>query len=126
MSQLDDLYAPPKARPEVPRKRRSREPEFSSEARSVGLVVLLSIVTLGVYPGIWFIRRQPFIDALDSDQKLGKALAWAPLVTFVVLVVSAVLSLASGRSPLRASANLAPIFAACLVKVPSSRPQPPP
>ncbi|MDT4877251.1 hypothetical protein FQZ97_1127560 [compost metagenome] len=38
---------------------------------------------------------------------------------------SLVVSLASGRSPPRASANLAPIFAACLVKPPSSMPQPP-
>jgi hypothetical protein len=59
--------------------------------RSVGLVVLLSLITVGIYPAVWYIRRQPFLDALDSDQKMGKTLAWAPLVTFAIVVALGIL-----------------------------------
>lgn len=91
MGAIDDPYAPPKAPIEAPRRRSSGEPDFRKEARSVALVVLLSVITVGFYPGVWYVRRQAFLDALDSDQKLGKALAWAPIVTFIVVVVLGVI-----------------------------------
>ncbi len=48
-------------------------------------MVVLSVVTLGVYPAVWFLRRRRFVDSLDSTQKLGH-LAAAPLIATVVSV----------------------------------------
>ena len=47
------------------------------------LLVLLSIITLGIYPSVWFFRRRRFRDSRDARAKLGP-LAAAPLVATVV------------------------------------------
>jgi hypothetical protein len=49
------------------------------------LLVLLCVVTLGIYPPIWYLRRRRFLDSLAADVRLG-ALPWALLVTNVMLV----------------------------------------
>jgi hypothetical protein len=45
-------------------------------------VFFLSLITLGVYPAIWFVRRQKFLDGLHSKQKL----AWLPMANLVALL----------------------------------------
>ena len=60
-------YAPPRDAPAATPPRRS---SFASERRPVLLVIGLSILTLGLYPSIWFLRRQPFLDAM-TDKPLG-------------------------------------------------------
>lgn len=83
---LENPYAPPKTETAV----RLGHPEsiqlgstYEAERRSVPLLVFFSVITLGVYPAIWFFRRRRFLDSLDSTDKLG-ALAGGPLVATVI------------------------------------------
>jgi hypothetical protein len=82
-------YAPPAAtsvagfdRPDEP----AASASYENERRSVPLLLVLTIVTLGVYPAIWYFRRARFLDSLQSDTKLG-AMAWAPLAATGLAVV---------------------------------------
>jgi hypothetical protein len=68
-----DPYAPPVE----PSRDEERNPlprgvsDYAGERRPVVLLILLSVVTLGIYPIIWLFRRRAFLDSLDSDAKLG-------------------------------------------------------
>ena len=57
-------YAPPTAQVG------SGEPEAGLKRRSLVAMVLLVIVTLGVYYMVWFFRRRPGLNRLDSRRKL--------------------------------------------------------
>lgn len=57
---------------------------YEAERRPVLLVVILSCATLGLYPAIWLIRRQPFLDRRGVDKTLGGALPIFVLVTNVL------------------------------------------
>ena len=56
---------------------------YHSERRSVWLLILLSVVTLSIYPGVWFWRRRKFLDGLQAGPKLG-VLGVAPLMATVL------------------------------------------
>jgi hypothetical protein len=43
--------------------------DYEGERRSVVLMVVLWVVTAGIYPFIWFVRRTRFLDSLDADKK---------------------------------------------------------
>jgi hypothetical protein len=45
--------------------------DYESERRSVLLVLLLCVVSLGFYAPFWYLRRRPFLDSLDADKKVG-------------------------------------------------------
>lgn len=79
---LKNPYAPPaEVTPEPEEqegeggRRRRRRVDFSPERRSVVVVLLLTIVTFGVYNTVWLWRRRAFIDSLDTGprEKLGRA-----------------------------------------------------
>lgn len=59
-------YAPPKTEPALDALdgARAKRLPFASERRSVFVMLLLYLITLGIYPSFWYLRRQPFIDAL--------------------------------------------------------------
>ena len=89
-------YAPPEAdvahdeaRPSGARKRGTSV--YASEKRSVLLLVLITAATCGLYPAIWYVRRQRFLDELDSDAKLGAGLAWGGLVAIGITSIIAVI-----------------------------------
>jgi hypothetical protein len=81
---LQNPYAPPAA-PTAPQQDRAQgaRASYRNERRSVLLVIGLTVITLGFYPAIWFLRRRAFIDSLDSTVKLGN-LAAVPLCAAVV------------------------------------------
>jgi hypothetical protein len=85
---LQNPYAPPTAAAgmSAPDRDQVRNGNYQAERRSVLLLVLLSIITLGIYPSVWFLRRRRFLDSLDSTQKLG-GLAAAPLAGLIVSIV---------------------------------------
>jgi len=56
---------------------------YEGERRSVVLLILLSVVTLGIYPVVWYVRRAPFLDSLSADKKVG-GLPWAAVLLLVV------------------------------------------
>lgn len=65
----DNPYAPPRAAEPAP-ARRARASDFEAERRPVFLLLLFSIVSLGLYSCVWFIRRQRFLDE-HADKPLG-------------------------------------------------------
>jgi hypothetical protein len=88
---LYNPYAPPATQPRA----RWNEQEgatlgspYEHERRSVALLLVLTIVTLGIYPAIWFYRRRRFLDSLHSDQKLGVLASGPLLATFVSIGLS--------------------------------------
>ena len=75
-------YAPPKAlvadRPDATR---------GLKRRSVFTMIGFTIITLGLYYPIWFLRRRAGLNRLDSPRKLA---AWPP-TAFILVVVNFVL-----------------------------------
>jgi hypothetical protein len=64
----------------------SQPSSYADERRSLWMMMLLSVITLGVYPSVWIIRRARFLDGLRSDRKVGP-LGWINLALLVVLFV---------------------------------------
>jgi hypothetical protein len=89
-----DAYAPPAAATEAPTGTAAHAGSgtYRDERRSVPLLVVLTILTLGFYPAVWFLRRRDFLDARDARKKLGP-LAAAPLVVMVILYAQAFVAL---------------------------------
>ena len=82
-------YAPPTAQVADPAATQS-----GLKRRSVVGMVLLLIVTLGIYYPLWFFRRRPGLNRLDSPRKLA---LW-PLVLFAVyFALEVVLGTVSGE-----------------------------
>jgi hypothetical protein len=82
-------YAPPAVHAAVPQGgavERGAYGAYPDERRSVPLLILLTVITLGIYPSVWIVRRRRFLDSLDSTEKLG-GLAAAPLVATLVSFV---------------------------------------
>jgi len=91
-------YAPPSAEVSAaaaPGGRRYSRSDYRPERRSVLLMILLSVVTLGVYPMVWYLRRAPFLDALPADKKVG-AMPWIAVALFGVVFVVAAARLPEG------------------------------
>jgi len=65
---------------------RARAIELQGRTANVLLLVALCVVTLGLYPGIWYVRRARFVDALDANKRIGR-LPWVSLGLLVVLIV---------------------------------------
>ena len=61
---------------------------------SVLVVVLLSLVTAGLYTGIWYLRRRKALNLLDSSSKLGLA---GPIVLVTLSAIN--LALPSDSTP---------------------------
>jgi hypothetical protein len=84
-------YAPPAAGVGAVAQSTKRS-KYESERRSVLLMVLLTIVTVGQYPLVWYVRRARFLDSLNADEMVDP-LQWIAVCTNVV---SLVLSMALG------------------------------
>ena len=63
---------------------------YAGENRSVALLVLFTLLSCGLYPAIWYVRRQRFLDDLDSNAKLGAGLAWGGIIASAIAFVIAV------------------------------------
>ena len=70
---LTNPYAPPGASADRGAEARPSGgvSRYDDEQRSVLLLLVLCVVTLGIYPAFWYLRRQPFLDSLDASKKLG-------------------------------------------------------
>ena len=79
-------YAPPKAAV-------ADLAAIGLKRRSVILMLLLSLVTFGLYYSIWFLRRRPALNQLDSPRKLQM---WPFIVAMVWFVVSFCVGIANG------------------------------
>jgi hypothetical protein len=64
--------------------------------RSLILMIVLTIVTLGLYYPLWFLRRRAALTQLDAPRKLQ---LWPFLLFLVFVVIRLVVSIASGSSP---------------------------
>lgn len=58
------------------------------EKRSVALLVLLTIVTLGIYPFIWYYRRSTELNNLGTEKKLGKI--WITILLVLAVAVDSI------------------------------------
>jgi Domain of unknown function (DUF4234) len=84
-------YAPPKA------KVADLEPTTHGlKRRSVLLMILFTVITLGVYYLVWWFRRRPGLNLLDSPQKLAM---WPLLLTAAMWVVQFGVGIAQGLAP---------------------------
>lgn len=76
-------YAAPQAGGPLPEPSgtRPRVNAYEAERRSVVVCILLTLVSLGFYPGIWLMRRRAFVNHLDASSKLAAWQAHAYLAT---------------------------------------------
>ena len=65
------------------------ELERVPEKRSVVLMLFLSIITLGIYPSIWYIRRVSEFNGLHTEKKLNLSLS----VLFLFIIIAGLLVL---------------------------------
>lgn len=65
------------------------EEERVPEKRSVVLMLFLSIITLGIYPSIWYIRRVSEFNGLHTEKKLNLGLS----VIFLFIIISGLIVL---------------------------------
>ena len=79
-------YAPPVAVVDDP-------PKTGLKRRSVILMIVLTLVTLGFYYPIWFLRRRDALNAMDSPRKLR---LWPFVVYLVWYVFQFILGFANG------------------------------
>ena len=64
--------------------------------RSVWLMIVFVFITLGLYPLIWFFRRRPGLNRLDSPRKVPM---WPLLLAAASFAVEFVLGLVAGTEP---------------------------
>ena len=65
--------------------------------RSVVLMIVLSIVTFGLYYPIWFLRRRDALNRLDSPRKLR---LWPFVIVIAWFVFQFIVGIAAGSAPL--------------------------
>ena len=67
-------------------------PPKGLKRRSVVLMIVLTIVTFGLYYPIWFLRRRTALNRLDSPRKLQR---WAFLIAFAFFGLQFIVGLVS-------------------------------
>ena len=77
------------------------EPEAKFEKTSVVVVILLSLLTGGIYLPIWFLRRREAINRLRSPEGIGWAAPFAATVAFSLGLCAAFASGFAGAMGLR-------------------------
>jgi uncharacterized protein DUF4234 len=65
--------------------------------RSLLLMIVLAVVTFGLYYPIWFLRRRAALNGLDSPRKLQR---WPFLLFLAFVALQFIVSIASGSEPL--------------------------
>jgi hypothetical protein len=78
--------------------------DYESERRSVVMCILLTALTLGLYPTIWLFKRRRFLDRLDTGKELGNAL---PMFILVATVMNVLLAFSNETAPIRPLFSLA-------------------
>jgi hypothetical protein len=84
------------------------------ERRSIVLMVVLTVVTFGLYNATWFIRRRAALNGLDSPRKLR---LWPFLIFLAFLVFQFILSFVSGRAPLAQTIGAGPALMVTLLRL---------
>jgi hypothetical protein len=64
--------------------------------RSVVLMIVLTILTFGLYYPIWFLRRRAALNRLNSPRKLRR---WPFLISVAFFVLQFMVGIASGSAP---------------------------
>jgi hypothetical protein len=59
---------------------------------SVPLVILLTLITGGIYLPIWFLTRREAINSLQSKEKLGKGIFVAGIAAFTLALLASIYS----------------------------------
>jgi len=71
--------------------------------RSVLLMIVFTLITLGFYYPIWFLRRRAALNALDSPRKIAW---WPPVVMLVVMAIAFMVGFAGGLTHARDAAEV--------------------
>jgi hypothetical protein len=75
-------------------------PPTALKRRSVALMIALTVISLGFYYPIWFLRRRTALNSLDSPRKLE---AWPFLLLLGYWIAQFSVSIAAGGRPLAAA-----------------------
>ncbi len=81
----------------VPEKTTQKVPDNETEKipekKSVVLLLFLSIITLGIYPYFWYLKRVPELNNLETNSKAKKGLALSGVIlVFLMFILSFTLS----------------------------------
>ncbi len=65
--------------------------------KSVIIVLFLSVITLGIYSSIWFIKRSDELNNLQTPSKMSKTFGITALTFNILLLITAVLFLVANK-----------------------------
>jgi hypothetical protein len=83
-------YAPPGAQgPPITEPAPVGVSDYRHEQRPVILCIVLTFVTFGLYPAIWFLRRRAFLNSLNASKTLSPVLPSASIGLSVLALVFA-------------------------------------
>ena len=64
---------------------------YIPKKKSVIILIILSIITLGIYNSIWYIKRSSELNNLKTQKKSKKGLAIFSLIIYLIMLVSVIL-----------------------------------
>jgi hypothetical protein len=74
----------------------AKRPHTALKRRSVVLMIVFTLTSFGLYYPLWFLRRRPALNQLDSPRKLQ---LWPPVVCLAFMAVQLVVAPGSGTGP---------------------------
>lgn len=74
--------------PKAIKPERSKAQERVPDKKSIFLLIFLSIITLGIYPAFWYIRRAPEFNDLHTTKKLNPSIGILYLVGHLIFLTS--------------------------------------
>jgi hypothetical protein len=107
-------YAPPAAPPAAGDRHGPRglsRSSYEGERRNVALLVLYCLLTFGIYPSVWYLRRAPFLDSLAAHKRVG-ALPWVSLALFVALIALSAAGAKEGAQLVQVASGLVSLLLA--------------
>jgi hypothetical protein len=84
---------------------------YGGERRSVALLVFYCLLTFGIYPSVWYLRRAPFLDSLAAQKKVG-ALPWVSLALILALIALSAAGAKEGAQLVQVAAGLVSLLLA--------------
>jgi hypothetical protein len=101
-------YAPPGAPPPAvaiagPRGR-SRS-NYNDERRNVAILAILCVVTLGIYPSVWYVRRTSFLNSLGAHKSVG-LLPWVSVTLVAAAAALSFTGVSEGAKVVQAASGL--------------------
>ncbi|MEK6926488.1 MAG: DUF4234 domain-containing protein [Nanoarchaeota archaeon] len=86
----EDFEAKKLPQPQIAERKPVEDTNVLPNQKNIFILILLSIITIGIYPAIWYIKRAPEFHNLGTQTKLSKTLPTIYLTLAILLIVLAI------------------------------------